>query len=68
MSVKSLSIRIGEEMLAKLHYIADYEERSANGQVIILIRKCIDEFEKEHGEITYGNVQQKQLADDLHNS
>ncbi|MDE7294139.1 MAG: hypothetical protein K2N72_06915 [Oscillospiraceae bacterium] len=54
MSVKSLSIRIDKEMLDKLHYAADYEARSANGQIIILVRNCINEFEKEHGEITFG--------------
>ena len=30
MATKSLSIRIDEEMLDKLHVIADYEGRSAN--------------------------------------
>ena len=54
MSVKSLSVRINKEMLDKLHYVADYEARSANGQIIILVRNCINEFEKEHGEITFG--------------
>ncbi len=54
MSVKSLSIRIESEMLDKLHCVADYEARSANSQIIILIRKYIEEFEKEHGEIVLG--------------
>lgn len=54
MRVKSLSVRLDSEMLDKLHYIADYEARSANGQVVILIRDCIEKFEKEHGEITFG--------------
>ena len=54
MPIKSLSIRIETETLDKLHYIADYEERSANGQVLILIRKNIDDFEKEHGKIQVG--------------
>ena len=49
MSIKSLSIRIDEEMLNKLHKVADYEGRSANSQILILIRDCIDKFEKEHG-------------------
>ncbi|MDE6593030.1 MAG: hypothetical protein K2K57_08205 [Oscillospiraceae bacterium] len=53
MSVKSLSIRIEPEMLDKLHYVADYEARSANRQVLILIRKNVDDFEKEHGEIQF---------------
>lgn len=51
MSVKSLSIRIDEEMLDKLHVVADYEARSANGQIIVLIRECIEKYEEKHGEI-----------------
>lgn len=54
MAMKSLSIRIDDEMLNKLHYVADYEARSANGQIIILIRDCIEKFEKEHGKIEPG--------------
>lgn len=51
MAVKSLSIRIDEEMLDKLHVVADYECRSANSQIIILIRRAIEQFEAEHGKI-----------------
>ena len=51
MAVKSLSIRIEEEMLDKLHVVADYEERSANSQILILIRDCIEEYEQKHGKI-----------------
>ena len=51
MAIKSLSIRIAEEMLDKLHVIADYEGRSANSQILILIRDCIEEYEEKHGEI-----------------
>ncbi|MDE6787929.1 MAG: hypothetical protein K2J47_01230 [Ruminococcus sp.] len=54
MSIKSLSIRIDEKMLDKLHVVADYEARSANGQVIVLIRDCIEKYEKENGEIILG--------------
>ena len=54
MATKSLSIRIDSEMLDKLHVIADYEGRSANSQIIVLIRKLIEEYEKEHGEIKTG--------------
>ncbi len=42
MSIKSLSIRIDEKMLDKLHVVADKEARSANGHVIDLIRDCIE--------------------------
>ncbi|MBE6961789.1 MAG: Arc family DNA-binding protein [Ruminococcaceae bacterium] len=51
MSIKSLSIRIDEEMLHKLHVVADYEGRSANSQILILIRECIQGYEAKHGEI-----------------
>ena len=51
MSAKSLSIRIDEEMLNKLHIVADYEGRSANSQILILIRNCVENYEKTHGKI-----------------
>lgn len=41
-------------MLDKLHVVADYEGRSANGQINILIRDCIAAYEKEHGPIEVG--------------
>ena len=48
---KHLGLRIDSELHYKLHYISKYEGRSANGEVIYLIRKAIEEFEKEHGKI-----------------
>ncbi len=51
MSVKSLSIRIDENMLHKLHIVADYEGRSANSEILLLIRNAIEEYEEKHGEI-----------------
>ena len=52
--VRSLSIRIEEEMLAKLSYVADYEGRSANSHILVLVRNCIKDFEAEHGKIEGG--------------
>ena len=54
MATKSLSIRIEEEMLDKLHVVADYEGRSANGQILVLIRDLIEAYEQKHGEIKTG--------------
>lgn len=51
MAIKSLSIRIDEEMLNKLHVVADYEGRSANSQILILIRDAIEQYESKHGKI-----------------
>lgn len=49
--MKSLSIRIDKTMLNKLHVVADYEGRSANSEILILIRNAIEEYEEKHGEI-----------------
>ncbi|MGN1122923.1 MAG: Arc family DNA-binding protein [Eubacterium sp.] len=49
--IKSLSIRIDEDMLNKLHIVADYEGRSANSQILILIRDCIERYEEKNGKI-----------------
>lgn len=54
MATKSLSIRIDAQMLDKLHVVADYEGRSANSQILILIRDCIEEYESKHGTIVIG--------------
>ena len=54
MAIKSVSIRIDEDMLDKLHVVADYEGRSANGQINVLFRDCIAAYEKEHGKIELG--------------
>ena len=51
MAVKSVSIRIEEEMLNKLAYVADYEGRSINSQVLVLIRQNIKAFEEANGVI-----------------
>ena len=51
MAIKSVSIRIEEEMLDKIGYVADYEGRSVNSHVLVLIRENIQKFEEEHGSI-----------------
>ena len=51
MAIKSVSIRIEEEMLKKLGYVADYEGRSVNSHVLVLIRENIKAFEDKNGAI-----------------
>ena len=51
MAVKSVSIRIEEEMLDKIAHVADYEGRSVNSHVLVLIRDSISQHEKQHGKI-----------------
>ena len=59
MAIKAISVRIDETMLDKLHVIADYEGRSANSQILILIRDCIEQYEGRHGEIAVGKREKK---------
>lgn len=51
MSTKSVSIRFEEEMLKKISYIAEYEGRSVNSEVLCLVRERILAFEHENGKI-----------------
>ena len=57
---KHLGLRIDSELHYKLHYISQYEGRSANGEVIYLIRKAIEEdrfleFKQDFYNKYYGN-------------
>ena len=49
---KHLGIEIDPKTHRKLKYIAEYEGRSINGQVLYVVRKCIEKFEQEYGEIS----------------
>lgn len=51
MAIKSVSIRIEEEMLRKIGYVADYEGRSVNSHILVLVRESIKAFEQTHGAI-----------------
>lgn len=48
---KHIGIEVDPELHYKLHYISKYEGRSANGQILYLIRQCIKDFEKDNGTI-----------------
>ena len=54
MAVKSVSIRVEEEMLKKLSFVADYEGRSVNSHILVLVRDSILRFEEQHGKIEGG--------------
>ena len=47
------TIRISPELLKKLRYVAEYNARSANREVEVLIRKHVQSYEIEHGGITF---------------
>lgn len=46
--MKHLTLRIDEKELNKLRVIAKYEGRSVNGQILVLLRDRIEEYEKGH--------------------
>lgn len=48
---KHLGLEIDPVLHRKLRYIAKYEDRSINGQILYLVGRCIREFEEEHGPI-----------------
>ena len=51
MAVNSVSLRIEEDMLKKIVSVADFEGRSVNSHVLVLIRENIEAFEKKYGKI-----------------
>jgi hypothetical protein len=54
MAVKSISIRMEEEMRNKLSYAAEYEGRSLNSHILVLIRDSIRAHEEKYGVIDGG--------------
>ena len=56
---KHLGIEVEPELHYKLHYIAKYEGRSGNGQILHLIRQCIRDFENENGNIPFDDEGKK---------
>lgn len=54
MAIKSVSIRIEEEMLKKITYVAEYEGRSINSHILVLVRNSVKEFEEKNGIIDLG--------------
>jgi hypothetical protein len=44
-------LRLEEEILAKITFIAKKQKRSLNAQVEFAVQECIEEYENKHGEI-----------------
>jgi hypothetical protein len=56
---KHLGIEIDPELHYKLHYISKYYGRSANGEILFLIRQAIRDFEEAEGKIDLPETEQK---------
>jgi len=55
---KHLGLFVDKETHDKLFYVAKYEGRTGSGQIMYLIRRCIKDFEAEHGVITPEELEQ----------
>lgn len=47
------TLRIDSNLLKKFRYVAEYNARSANREIEVLMKKHVAEFEKEHGPIEF---------------
>lgn len=48
---RNFTLRIDESLLDKFHYVSRYSGRSANSQLVMMIRKIVEQFEQTNGEI-----------------
>ena len=48
---KNLTLRIGDDLLEKLYYVAKSEGRSLNNQFLLMARNSVAYFEKTKGKI-----------------
>lgn len=49
--IKNFTLRIDDILMAKFHFVSRYSGRSANSQLVMMIRKIVDQFEQANGEI-----------------
>lgn len=60
---KTVTVRISEELLAKLAHVSDKEGRSLNNQFNFMARNAVAYFERTHGKIT--SAEQKAALDGI---
>ena len=47
--LRNFTLRIDDELLAKFHYVSRYSGRSANSQLLMMVRKIVEQFEQAKG-------------------
>lgn len=47
------TLRADPELLKKFRFVAEFNARSANRELEVLMKKHVAEFEREHGRITF---------------
>ena len=50
-NLPQFTVRVNPDLLKKFRLVADYNGRSANREIEILMRNHVTEFEKIHGKI-----------------
>lgn len=51
--LSKFTLRTNAELLKKFRFVADYNARSANREIEVLMKKQVDEFEKKYGKIMF---------------
>ena len=46
------TLRTDSDLLKKFHFVADYNGRSANRELEVLMKRHVAEFEKDHDKIS----------------
>lgn len=54
-NMPQFTVRVDNELLRKFRYVAEYNARSANREAEVLFKDHVEQFEKEHGKITFDN-------------
>lgn len=49
---KNVTLRIGNELLEKLYFVANDEGRTLNNQLLLMARNAVAYYEKTKGKIT----------------
>ena len=50
------TLRVESELLKKFRYVAEYNARSANRELEVLMRRYVAEFEKKHEKIENDDI------------
>lgn len=53
------TMRIDKTLYMKFRYIADYSGRSVNREIEQMLKRRVEKFEKENGEIILGGKEKK---------
>lgn len=53
--LSKFTLRIDADLLKKIRFVAEYNARSANREIELIIKKHIIDFEEKNGEINLKN-------------